>query len=125
MYGPVPGGSGEVWEIKEYDWLSPISSQADVVGGIAQLAGYVALLNACCVSVTNGNCGKGTFGYWVNTVNPFRCGKVLGWICVGGLIVYAWTPSPAKALAVLAVIAVVLAPELTLPALAPFVPAAA
>ena len=80
MYGPVPGGSGEVWEIKEYDWLSPISSQADVVEGIAQLAGYVALLNACCVSVTNGNCGKGTFGYWVNTVNPFRCGKVLGWI---------------------------------------------
>jgi len=121
--GPVPAGTGEVWEIKEFDPLNHTFSSADVVGGIAQLYGYVELLNSCCDSARTGNCGNGTFGQWANTVNAFKCGAVLGWVCVDGLIVYVWSVSQAKVLAALAAVAVLVGGPAVIPALPKFVPA--
>ena len=103
----------EVWEIKP---------KRDALAAVPQLAGYLSALNFCCVPSVPGNCGAGTYGYWVNTLNPNMCGHVLGWFCVGGVIVYEWSPSLADLLANLAVAVALLAPEVVLPTLPRYVP---
>jgi RHS repeat-associated protein len=96
--GPRPCGVGQLWEMKKFDaliWLA-----------IAQIASYLNSFSGCCINVGLGNCGAGTFGLWHNTRNPGTCGEFLGWVCIDGLIIYAWSATRLEIAATLIVLAV-------------------